>query len=151
MGLKTSLRQTALNYLARREYTRIELEQKLIKKGFDQQKITELLNNFIEKNWLNDNRFVEAYLSSYSTQNYGYMRLRQNLRQRGVDEELINLTLGEISEEVWLERVLKIKKKRFGDKIVKTPQERAKQMRFLSYRGFTSDQIKKIINKNSFT
>jgi ABC-type multidrug transport system fused ATPase/permease subunit len=71
---------------------------------------------------------------------YGNGRLKQELRHNGVSDEDIAVALPEGGDET--ERCQIVWSRKFGE-LPKTPEERAKQMRFLQYRGFSGDAISK--------
>jgi regulatory protein len=43
-----------------------------------------------------------------------------------------------------------VRRKRFGDEPPQDYKERARQSRFLQYRGFTSDQIRQVLDGDEF-
>jgi regulatory protein len=63
---QVSLRQRALDYLAKREYSVVELAQKLstIAKQYelDTEEIPGILEDFEKRNWVSDTRFTEQIL-----------------------------------------------------------------------------------------
>lgn len=139
-----SLKNRALNLLARREHSYAELKTKLLPYGA-QEEIDNLLSQLKEKNWLSDERFAEAWIKHRGVK-YGKQRLRHELQQKGVHTELISDSLDRYLEDE-LTQARAVWQKKYGTK-AKTPQERAKQMRFLQYRGYSWDIIRQIINEN---
>lgn len=75
----------ALNYvvglLARREYSEFELRCKMQEKGFSEQEIDDTLAFCQQKNWQNDRRFAENYLTFRAQRGYGFARIKQELQQ----------------------------------------------------------------------
>ena len=136
-------RQTAIRLLARREHSRAELQQKLLARGFMQDVVTPLLNQLTEKNILSDRRFAENYIHYRTNKGYGPVRIGAELTQRGVDSDIIDELLN-MQTEYWLQHIQTIKLKRFGKKIPQDFNEQTRQMRFLQYRGFTMEQIRRI-------
>ena len=63
---QVSLRQRALDYLSKREYSIAELAQKLSKVAqqyeLDAEEIPEILVDFKKRNWVSDTRFTEQIL-----------------------------------------------------------------------------------------
>lgn len=137
--------QTAIRLLTQREHTRIELQRKLIKRGFTQDIVEPLLDQLIQKKLLNDQRFAENYIHYRTNKGYGPVRIAAELNQRGVAADLIDELLDHNAEN-WLHQIHTLKQKRFGKKSPKDFNEQAKQMRFFQYRGFTLAQIRKIFN-----
>jgi regulatory protein len=142
---KQSLNQRAMNLLARREHSVAELVKKL-SNDFENNDIITVINKLTEKNLQNDQRFAENYLRYRSQRGFGYQKIRQELRERGVDTELISDALAE-SDIDWFALAAGVRCKRFGEKEPEDYKERAKQQRFLQYRGFTHEQITESFNK----
>lgn len=133
--------QTALRILARRDHSCAELRRKLIEKGHAREEVDSLLQKLVDQRLLNDARFAEGFVRSRIAKGYGPIRIAAELAQRGVAEELIEQ---QIEGFDWLEYAHDVRQKRFGKKTVKDFAEQAKEMRFLQYRGFTVEQIRKI-------
>jgi regulatory protein len=68
------------------------------------------------------------------------VRIRAELAQRGIDAPGAAAAL--VAEEVdWFEAARAARRKRFGADLPRDFKERARQARFLQYRGFDSRQI----------
>ena len=93
-----------------------------------------------------DDRFTEAYIHSRIQRGYGPVRIRQELRERGVSGELIDQYV-DVSEFDWKQHASQVREKKFGHNLPSNYKDKAKQSRFLQYRGFTGDQIKYTFNK----
>ncbi len=147
--------QVALAALARREYARAELERLLLRKlgaegksGADSafegisDEIARTLDRLRDRGFLSDARMAQAWTRSRGAR-YGRRRLRQELAWKGVDDGAISAALPSVDEE---ERVaLALWQKRFGHPAA-TPQERARQSRFLIARGFDVEIVRRIVN-----
>lgn len=138
-----SLRERALALLARREHSRAELTRKLGAAGFAQEEMGALLDEFEAKNWLSDRRFAESYVADHCAR-AGSIKLTYDLRQRGVPDAIIEAVLSD-SRDSELDRAREVWSKKFGTPAVDAA-EKAKQMRFLQSRGFTSETIKRTLN-----
>ena len=132
-------RQMLLDALARREYSRCELRQKLLLKGVEQSVVDALLDEFAQLGYQSDDRFVQSYVSMRCARGFGPLRIRQELRERGVADELISAAIGAVD---WPPLARIARQKKFGLELPETVKERAQQMRFLQYRGFMTEQIK---------
>jgi len=144
----SDVRHTAVRLLARREHSRQELQQKLLQRGFSLDLIQQELEKLVQKGLLSDERFVENYARARRNKGYGPLRIVVELQQRGVSGDLIDNYVDYAAEE-WLELAEQIRQKRFGKKIPKDFNEKAKQMRFLQYRGFNMEHISKILSDKS--
>ena len=138
-----SCRKAAMDYLARREHSRLELTRKLSSKGFNQTEISSTLDQLEQDNLLNDARFAEAYAQSRVNRGYGPVRIRTELQERGVATEMIDQALEAWADD-WSGLAAKQQQKKFK-KMATDFTERSKQARFLQYRGFTAEQIWRIL------
>ena len=133
----------AMRLLGRREYTRRELGKKLLLKGSNTQEVEELLSDLECKGWLDDRRYVEAYIRS-KRQRFGTRKILQDLESKGVAKSIIL----EYREEV-LEGDLNAAKLVWAKKYsVKPdgPAAWAKQARFLVNRGFDQSTIRAVLS-----
>ena len=135
------VRHRAMDLLARREYGRSELCKKLISKGFAPTSIEPVLVELEAENLLSETRFVESFVRSKMAHGYGPLHIAQALRQKGVESSALTAYLEEVDID-WSQLASEVRQKRFGTNLPQTPQAKAKQMRFLQYRGFTSDHIR---------
>ncbi len=140
MKRKQSLRERAMNFLARREHSVHELTTKLAKAEFDLADIQNVVARLTEQNLQSDQRFAENYTRYRSNRGFGSQKIRQELKERGVAIELINSTLNEANID-WFALATTVRCKRFGEQNPDDIKERAKQQRFLQSRGFTHEQI----------
>ena len=141
---KYSLNERAMNLLARREHSVKELVQKL-RKDFDTDEIEIAISALTEANLQSDERFTENYLRYRSQRGFGYRKITLELKERGVSADVINDALHEAKIN-WFELAIAARCKRFGEQSPATPQDRAKQQRFMEYRGFTHEQITESFN-----
>jgi regulatory protein len=88
-----------------------------------------------------DRRYAEGYCRARAAQGFGPVRIRGELASRGVDHGLIDEIL-DASGEDWAEKARFVRRKRFGAREPEDFSERARQMRFLEYRGFGHAQIR---------
>lgn len=155
---ESRLRWLAFYYLSRREFGQTELKQKLIEKEQDPDKIDELLAEFSEKGYQSDERATLMIIRENIRKGRGRNRIKQELQQKKLTlpsniDELIELAQAEsqafsefmadddaLVEGVdWLKLAVTARTKKYGDSIPTTPKDKAKQLRFLQYRGFQSD------------
>jgi regulatory protein len=137
-----TLAARALRLLARRDYTRLELERKLARYVEDSAKLNALLDDFTTRGWLSEDRAV-AQLVHAKRARFGAARIRQALVQRGVSDELMSSTLTGL-KETELESARGVWARKFKNP-PSTPAERAKHVRFLQYRGFSLDVAMRVI------
>ncbi|HEY0720459.1 MAG TPA: regulatory protein RecX [Gammaproteobacteria bacterium] len=148
----TLVRKAAYTLLARREYGRQEMVNKLLGKGFDSALIDSVVELLMAERLLSDERFVDAFVRSRSNRGYGPRRIEAELRERGISDELSDerIAAGPSEEETdWVARAAEVRCKKFGEELPSDFQERAKQMRYLEYRGFTHEQIRRVFKGNN--
>ena len=119
------------------EYSAALMEQQ-------QGQIDTVLDELQAKGLLSDQRAAEALLHRKSGQ-FGAVRLRYELQRKGINQSMAEDLLQDIvvSEA---QRAYALWQKKFGARPV-TPAERARQMRFLAGRGFSSDVIHRIMRQ----
>lgn len=144
--VEKSLRQRALEYLAKREYSYVELGQKLKAYAEESDDVGALLDDFKLRGWLSDARFTEQLVHARKAK-FGSARVANELREKGIEDGLIASAVEAIKTNE-LENATAVWQKKF-----KTPpsnrEEWAKQARFLQSRGFGFDLIKKILNRQA--
>lgn len=86
--LEKSLRQRALEYLGKREYSSAELGQKLKAYADENDDIPALLEDFKAKGWLSDTRFTEQIVNVRQSK-FGSAKIAHELRGKGVADHLI--------------------------------------------------------------
>lgn len=133
----------AIGYLARREYSAKELQQRLLQKEFSPALIDKVLERLIDDGYQSDERFTEMYIRSRVNAGDGPFKIKMKLREKGICE---SLTLAVLDTQTidWLEQVKKVKEKRFG-KICDSPAELAKQIRYLKNKGYYQEDIQAVV------
>ncbi len=138
----TSLRERALAYLARREYSYQELQQKLTPHAGEDDDLPSLLEDFKKRGWLSDTRYTEQIVHARKGR-YGSLRVAHELRQHGISDELISKAVADMTKDE-LAAARTVYQKKFSQ----APQSReewAKQARFLQGRGFGFEVIRKVL------
>ncbi|KFF48080.1 recombinase RecX [Gammaproteobacteria bacterium MFB021] len=133
-------RERAIALLARREYSRAELEQRLAAKGVESDEIAATLDTLAAEGLQSDTRFAEIFVRSRVQLGHGPVRIRGDLAQRGIDDALAALAF-EAEAPDWQDLACQALAKRFSGP-GSTPRERAKRERFLAGRGFGFDQVR---------
>ena len=68
------------------------------------------------------------------------MRIKQDLRQKGVEPEMADQAMEE-AEIDWFELAETARQKKFGAEYPTETKEKARQIRFLQYRGFPAGVV----------
>jgi regulatory protein len=137
------LRVQALKLLTRRDHSRAELRAKLAVEAETEDELDAVLDRLQSERLLSDQRFATQRVIA-KARRFGDARLRQDLRQHGVGDADIVAALPEGGDES--ERCHAVWARKFGS-LPQNPAERGKQMRFLQYRGFSSEAIKQTMRR----
>ena len=134
------LRARALRLLARREHSRDELARKLAPRAVSPEALEVLLIDLEKRKQLSNERYA-AERARVLSRKFGAARIRQDLKSKGVERE----TIDRVSAEGELERASGILQRKYREPAT-TREERAKRMRFLQSRGFSSEIIYKLLS-----
>ena len=138
-------RKKAMDFLARREYGQTELIKKLADKGYDRNVAEQAVSKLTEDGLQNDQRFAEAFVRSRINQGKGPVRIRLDLGQRGVGDAVIEFAIEDASAN-WFELARDVRLRKYGAGKPSDFKAKAKQMRFLQYRGFEQDHVQAAFN-----
>lgn len=146
-----TLRGRALRLLARREFSRQEIESRL-RPYADPEKPGELdalLAEFTERGWMSDTRYADAIVRVRKDR-YGKRAIDQRLKQAGVSEETRASALAGIDADYELDTAAALLARKFrapptGDK------EKARQVRFLQARGYSLNLALRALKKSAGT
>lgn len=139
-----AVRRAAMDLLARREHGRVELTRKLRQRGAADELIDPALDRLAEEGLLSEARYLESFVASRARGGYGPLRIREELAQRGLPRDAIEQALGE-AEIDWGEQLRELWQRKFAGQIPQDMRDKAKQMRFLAYRGFAQEQIGRLL------
>jgi regulatory protein len=128
-----------MDCLARREHSADELRRKLVARDFTPGEIDATLADLEREGLLSDARFAEAFVAARWRRGQGPARLRAELVQRGLSSELIITAL---DAHDWFEGARAAREKKFGSEQPADYKDKARQIRFLQYRGFDGEQIR---------
>jgi len=140
----SKLRRAALNLLARRDHSVHELIQKLKNRAYSVSSAQMIVEELLQAGYINESRFTENYIHWRSGKGYGPLRISAELQSRGILPEMIAEHL-QITDNAWFALAQKIWQKQFKGKLPDDLKLRARQIRFLQYRGFTREQIENVI------
>jgi len=135
-----AIREAAVGLLARRDHATRELGRKLEERGFNAEVIAVVLAELTARHFLDDERYIEHFVSYHAGRGQGPVRIAAELRQVGVAAESIDRQLDAVAD--WRERARGVRRKKFGAGLPKDFKGRARQARFLEYRGFLADHIR---------
>ena len=88
----------------------------------------------------NDERFAGHFVQYHAARGQGPLRIRRELAEVGVGEAMIEQALAAVED--WPDRARDLRRRRFGGRPPSAWAEKARQARFLQYRGFSTDHIR---------
>ncbi len=130
--------------MARREYSRQELERKLSPLSQDQDQLQSVLDQLQAEGLLSDHRYAES-LARVRGARFGSARVRYELQQKGVADDVLAATLSTL-EATESARLRQVWEKKFGAAPT-SAEEAARQQRFLMQRGFSSAAISRLLRE----
>jgi regulatory protein len=139
-----AVRRAAMDLLARREHGRVELTRKLRSRGAADELIEAALDRLAEEGLLSEVRYLEAFVGYRARSGYGPLRIREELTQRGLARGDIEQALRDSGID-WREQLQNTWRRKFAGELPADNRERARQGRFLSYRGYPLDLIGQLL------
>ncbi len=133
----------ALRYLARREYSRLELGYKLSSRGYADGLVEETLDRLEAEGALDEMRMAEAWCRVRFERGYGPRRIVAELRERGVGPTARGYAYLTTEQERAL--AVQVLTKRFGETPPEDHRAAAKRKRFLEYRGFSPEICRVVV------
>jgi len=156
MRPQLSLKGCALQLLAQREQSRLELRRKLLRRLREDAspgdigaqstlanrhaEVEAVLDWLQAHRYLSDERFAESRVHARAAR-FGNLRIRQELSQHGV--ELTSSIASDLRESEQA-RAREVQQRKFGSPPA-TPTDRARQARFLAGRGFSAEVVWQVL------
>ena len=141
------IKNSAFRYLANRNHSIFEIRNKLKRKQYDHDLISVVINELVEKKYLNDYLFATGFVKNrIERRREGIMKIKANLFQKGVSREIIDRVLSEAEDDsIQLNNALllgekKLQKLKAGKKL-ENEKIKSRIFNFLKGRGFTGDII----------
>jgi regulatory protein len=136
-------RNRLMDLLARRDHSEKELREKLFDK-FPPEEIDAALTFARDKGWLaDDSKLANMFAESLRKRNKGIVYVNQYLKKKGLPS-----IKAEADQE--LEMALEIANTKYNKFKDPTIADKAKLMRFLASRGFSSDTIRSVLSQFKF-
>jgi len=134
-------RGKAMRLLARRDYPSKLLRNRLGEAGFDPSAVDEAVTDLEDARYVNDERYVESAVAGRASRGQGPVRIGLELVRQGCPKDLVENAVRRDDPE-WTQRAIALRQRRFGRDAITEAKERARQVRFLLQRGFTSAQVR---------
>ncbi|MGA2023143.1 MAG: regulatory protein RecX [Steroidobacteraceae bacterium] len=139
----------AVALLARRDFGSSELLDSLVAQGFEAATARVVLDQLVERGYVDDERYAQQFVAHHAERGQGPLRIRRELAQRGVGAEVIEAALEGGAD--WGQCARELRIRRFGLALPQHWPEKARQARFLQYRGFSNDHIRSALGSEAVT
>jgi regulatory protein len=133
------VRAAALALVARREHSAAEASAALLRKGYDADVVAATVTELQQERLLDDARYAESLVRMLTGRGQGPQRVRHALLAAGISAEGTAAALESAPD--WSLLAADVRRRKFGVRIPIDWPGRARQMRFLQYRGFSKDHI----------
>ena len=125
----------AVRWLARREYSRSELTQRLRQRGIAAEEIERVLDELAAAGYLSDARYAQAVVAQRAGR-FGKRAIVYALKERGIGAADAQTALAPLAETDELADAQALWQRRFGAAPA-NDREKARQVRFLQARGYS--------------
>jgi regulatory protein len=129
----------ALALVARREHSVAQATAALLRKGYDAEVIALTVADLLQDRLLDDTRYAECLVRMLTGRGQGPQRVRHALLKAGITAEGTAVALDSAPD--WNLLAADVRQRKFGQRVPRDWPGRARQMRFLQYRGFSKDHI----------
>lgn len=140
----------AFRLLARRQHSGKELKQKLNAKGYESGTASRVTEYLYQNNYLDDTLFAENFIKHRIAKKQGFNKIKAQLFEKGIEKTVITHFELLYSQDKNIESSALILAMRKMEIITRKEKDklkiRAKLYNFLSFRGFSGDIIKKVID-----
>jgi len=146
---KDYIKERAFRILRYRDRSSLELKQRLVKIGFDEPMVNEVINGFITDKTLDDSRLVQEFVSDYTKVNpKGNRFVVHELRKKGIPPEIIEEAVKARDEKSIAEEFIS---RKLADLDLKNPKGIQKAWQRLAARGFSPEVIRELLNKYRYS
>ena len=140
-----SLKAVAIRLLARREYARAELGERLASRGASREEAARVLDELERDGYLSDARFAQALVAQKAGR-YGKRAIAHALKEKRVEASAAADALQGLGANDELAEATALWQRRFGE-IPHDEREKARQVRFLLSRGYSASIALKVLRR----
>ena len=134
------VRAAAVTLLARRDLGSAKLRELLEGRGYESQIVSEVVAELAAERLVDDARCAESRVAYLAQRGQGPVRVAAELRALKLPAALIEQALQ--SGPDWHDLARRARERKFGRDAPTTWALKARQARFLQYRGFSADHIR---------
>jgi len=145
VSVAANIRRAAMDLLARREQSWLELIQKLSKRFPDEAEQIECeLHKLREEGLQSDLRMAESFIRHRVNRGQGPIKISMELKRHGIADQCLTQAL-EVSEIDWLTQLSELCERKYGSADPADLKDKARRSRFLQQRGFSFDMIRQVL------
>jgi regulatory protein len=149
---KYRVKQSALNFLSRRQHSKNELRTKLKQKKFEHRFIEETLNDLEQSMYVNDSSFARIFTDEkIKAKNWGKNKIKSELIKRGVSSSVISDVIEEkFSGDFEIDAGLELARKKLKKLLNRKYDQKKIQTSIFSFlvsRGYEYELCKQIFAK----
>lgn len=138
------IRERAFRILRYRRRAVKELKARLLRLGFENNLVDDVLEELVQDKTLDDTIFAEAFAADYTKlKPKGNIFIRRELTKKGISEEIIENLIQGRDERFLVEEFIQKKLARFN---LKDPKDKRRIIQRLLTRGFTPSVVYEVLN-----
>jgi SOS response regulatory protein OraA/RecX len=137
--------EVAIRLLKFRSHSQDELEQKLLKHGYDELAVNQAIEYLTERGYLNDAALCDILIAKHAEMSkYSLQETFLRLRRKGLSADLIKTKLAEWDEEFEYQAALKLAAKYLR---VNECEDVTKVIRRMSAKGYKATTVRKVLER----
>jgi regulatory protein len=140
----------AESFCAYQERAQQEVRDKLYEWGLWHDEVEELISELISTNFLNEERFTQAYVSGkFNIKHWGKIKIKQGLKLKRIPDKMITKALNAIDYDDYLKTLRTLAEKKSKTIMEKDAFKKSYKLRtYLMGKGFENDVILSVLKDN---
>ena len=144
----SSIYEKLTRFCAYQERCTADILEKLYKLKVPKDEFDNYIPKLREENFLNEERYVKAFISAHSKKKWGKTKIRSALSGKRIDGELIKKYLDEIEEGDYDDQIKVLLQKKWKSMRTGSPKEKKnKLIRFLLSKGFEMGKVMTVLKE----
>ncbi len=147
-SIDIQLMKQAIGYVleleSKKEYPVSEIKNRLLGR-YDQNVAEKTVAYCLEHGYISDERYAQMFVRFRARNSYGAERIRYELRSRGIDDSVVSDAI-DSCEVDFSDAAKEYVRRKYSDYNMKDPKIKAKVVRHMAGRGFSSEQIYRAID-----
>lgn len=126
-----------------------EVRKKIKSWGLDSEDTDILISDLIQNNFLNEQRFAEAFVSGkFRIKRWGRIKIKQHLKQKNISNYSINKGMAEIDPTEYRETILNLANSK--NRLINAPDiwsRKVKLQRYLASKGYETELVRETVEE----